>query len=228
MGLLSIQGQELEDDFITTGGHDGIVACIPDFAGGFIALPPCPPPLVDAVVEFLQMADERDLRIQKIRRFVDFQADVGVDDMEVDLRRTAMQLLRVASVSAGEDHACVRFASADEFDGLHEAAELWIVVGFVCGNRDVADGERAFGAFEIAAVVVGHGIGRVWIEIGDDRLFLAVHRLGETLRVMVVMVVGDGYEIKIRDKLLRAAVVEIDGEAMLRRLDNVTHIIDVP
>ena len=217
MGLLSIQGQELEDDFVAAGGNDGVVACVPDFAGGFIALPPCPPPLVDAVVEFLQMADERDLRIQKIRRFVDLQADVGVDDMEVDLRRTAMQLLRVASVSAGEDHACVRLA-----------AELWIVVGFVCGNRDVSDGERAFRAFEIAAVVVGHGIGRVRIEIGDDRLLFAVHRLGEAFRVMVVMVMGDGDEIKIRDELLRAAVVEVDGEAMLRRLDDVTHIIDVP
>ena len=86
MGLYLIQGQELEDDFIAAGGDDRVVACIPNFTGGFIALPPCPPPLVDAVVEFLQMADERDVRIQKIRRFIDFQADVGMDDIEVDFR----------------------------------------------------------------------------------------------------------------------------------------------
>ena len=86
MGLLSIQGQELEDDFIAAGGDDRVVACIPDFAGGFIALPPCPPPLVNAVVEFLQMADERDVRIQKIRRFIDLQADVWMDDIKVKFR----------------------------------------------------------------------------------------------------------------------------------------------
>ena len=86
MGLYLIQGQELEDDFIAAGGHDGIMACIPDFTGGFIALPPCPTPLVDAVVEFLQMADERDVRIQKIRRFIDLQADVWMDDVEIEFR----------------------------------------------------------------------------------------------------------------------------------------------
>ena len=64
MGLLSIQGQELEDNFVAAGGHDGVVACIPDLAGGFVALPPCPTPLVNAMVEFLQMADERHFRIQ--------------------------------------------------------------------------------------------------------------------------------------------------------------------
>ena len=64
MGLHSIQGQELEDDFVATDGHDGVVACIPYFAGGFVALPPRPAPLVDAMVEFLQMADERHFRIQ--------------------------------------------------------------------------------------------------------------------------------------------------------------------
>ena len=81
MGLYLIQGQELEDDFVAAGGNDRIVACIPDFTGGFIALPPCPTPLIDAVVEFFQMADERDVRIQKIRRFIDLQANVRVDDM---------------------------------------------------------------------------------------------------------------------------------------------------
>ena len=86
MGLHSIQGQELEDDFVAAGGHDGIMACIPDLTGGFVALPPCPAPLVDAMMEFLQMADERHFWIQKIRRFIDFQADVWMDDVEVEFR----------------------------------------------------------------------------------------------------------------------------------------------
>ena len=102
------------------------------------------------------------------------------------------------------------------------------MIGFVCGNRDVAQFERAFRAFEITAFVVGHGIVRVGEEIGDDRFLFAVHGLDETFRVMVVVVMGDGDEIKIRNKLLRTAVMEVDGEAMLRCLDDVTHVIDVP
>ena len=76
----------LEDDFVAAGRNDGVVARIPDFAGGFIALPPSPTPLVDAVVEFFQMADERDIWIQEIRRFIDLQADIRVDDVEVNFR----------------------------------------------------------------------------------------------------------------------------------------------
>ena len=138
------------------------------------------------------------------------------------------QLLSVASISAGENHTCVRLLAADEFDRLHETAKFRIVIGFVGGNRDVAQFERSFRAFEIAAFVVGHGIVRVGEEIGDDRFLFAVHGLDETFRVMVVVVMGDSDEIKIRDEFLRAAVMEIDREAMLRCLDDITHVIDVP
>ncbi len=71
-GLKGLKGYKQEvdkskrwliDDFVAAGRNDGVVARIPDFAGGFIALPPCPTPLVDAVVEFFQMADERDVWI---------------------------------------------------------------------------------------------------------------------------------------------------------------------
>ena len=138
-----------------------------------------------------------------------------MNDVEVEFRRMVFQLLSVTSISAGKNHACIRLFAADEFDRLHEAAEFRIVVGFIGGNRDVAQFKRAFRAFEITAFIVGHGIVRVGEEIGDDRFLFAVHGLDETFRVMVVVVVGDGDEIEIRDELLRAAVMEVDRKAML-------------
>ena len=113
-----------------------------------------------------------------------------------------MQLLRIASISAGEDNASIWLCSTDKFDRLHEAAKLRVVVGFISRDCDITDGNRAFRAFEIAAVVVGCGIAGIWEKIGKDWLCGAVHGFDEIFCVMIVMIVGDSREIKIWNKLL--------------------------
>ena len=113
-----------------------------------------------------------------------------------------MQLLRIASISAGEDNASIWLCSTDKFDRLHEAAELRVVVGFISRDCDITDGNRAFRTFEIAAVVIGCGVASIWEEIGKNWLGYAVHGFDEIFCEMIIMIVGDSREIEIRNKLL--------------------------
>ena len=114
----------------------------------------------------------------------------------------AMQLLCIASISAGEDYTSVWLCSTDKFDRLHETTKLRVMVGFISRDCDVADGNRAFRTFEIAAVVVGCGVAGIREEIGQDWLCGAVHGFDEIFCVMIIMIVGDSREIEIRNKLL--------------------------
>ena len=112
--------------------------------------------------------------------------------------------------------------------GGGEVDQVAVVVGERGLDRHVLQVERLCGAREAA----GHPLGEirtvVVVEVGDHGLARAVDRVEEAVAVVVVVIVRDEREVEVGFEARGLAVVDVDGEERLRRLDDHAHVVDIP